>query len=304
LDQTRAFFAKRNVLEVELPLLGQTTVTDLHIDSFSVPLEPWANQDKPTQLFLQTSPEFAMKRLLAAGSGPVYSLAKAFRRGEQGTRHNPEFTLLEWYRPGFDEHQLMAEVAELLMTLLTINKPEKISYAELFEQHCGMNPHSASTEQLQKLALSRLDLEPSNYDKSTWLDLIFCQLIEPALKQIPALFVYDYPACQAALAKLHKDQQGQQVAARFELFVQGMELANGYFELTDASEQKQRFQADLAQRQARKLDCPPLDQRLIDALASGMPATAGVALGFDRLVMLATGAECIQQVLAFSLDRA
>lgn len=302
LARVRGFFAGRGVLEVETPLMCQATGTDPHLDALALELAPadWR--------YLQTSPEFAMKRLLAAGSGPIYQLCKAFRRDESGQRHNPEFTMLEWYRPGFDDRQLMDEVAALLAECLPDASPmpdpgiARISYRDLFLQWLALDPFAASDDELLICARRHTDVAGMTMSRDDTLNLLMALVIEPQL-QAP-LFVVDFPASQAALAQLARDSHGNLVARRFELFVAGMELANGYLELTDSAEQARRFAADNQQRQAAGLPVCAVDARLLAALEQGLPACAGVALGFDRLVMLAADAGHIREVLSFVADNA
>ncbi|WP_207063807.1 EF-P lysine aminoacylase EpmA [Motiliproteus sp. SC1-56] len=297
----RAFFAARGVLEVDTPVLSQAAVSDPHLAPMSTSFEgPGVAQPRP--LFLQTSPEYPMKRLLAAGSGPIYQLAKAFRNGEAGGRHNPEFCMLEWYRPGFDEHQLMDEVADLVGEVLARDDFVRLSYRQAFERFVGLDPHEASLATLQGCARERLDLELESDNRDTWLNLLLSHLVEPELRA--PTFIFDFPASQAALARVHPDERGTRVARRFELYTDGVELANGYFELTDSAEQTRRFNADQQQRRALGVSPLPLDEHLLAALAAGLPECAGVALGVDRLLMLASGCERIEQVLAFPFDRA
>lgn len=291
--QVREFFRGRQVLEVDTPLLGQAASTDVHLENLSV---------DGAQRFLQTSPEFAMKRLLAAGSGDVYQICKAFRAGESGKRHNPEFTMLEWYRLGFDHFQLMAEVAELLNSLLGEKPTRQLSYRSAFAQVLDVDPHRATVSELSALALQYCGYQGLDDDRDTLLDLLMAQVIEPQLGRDELTFIYDYPASQCALAKVKTDGQGAEVAERFELYVEGVELANGYHELTDAEEQHQRFEADLAERQQRGLPQVPKDERLLAALQQGMPNCAGVALGLDRLLMLMVGTDSIRDVIAFPAD--
>ncbi|TQV71839.1 EF-P lysine aminoacylase GenX [Exilibacterium tricleocarpae] len=294
--EIRRFFAARQVLEVEVPLLAAAAPTDPHIDSLRVPT---GAGDR----YLQSSPEFAMKRLLAAGSGPIYSLAKAFRRGEAGRRHNPEFTMLEWYRPGYDEQTLMDEVTALLQAVVDVEPVCRLSYREVFQRHLEIDPHTASESELRQLAQPYIGADWPGADRDTWLDLLISHAVEPQLG--PGLtFIYDYPVSQAALARLGNDSQGQPVAKRFEAYLGGMELANGYWELIDVAEQRRRFAADLRRRRALKLPCPRSDRRLLAALAAGMPDCAGVALGVDRLLMQVMGADHIDTVVAFPWDRA
>jgi elongation factor P--(R)-beta-lysine ligase len=299
LARIRAFFAARGVLEVETPQLAAATVTDLHLASLATRLEVGG---EGRTLYLQTSPEFAMKRLLAAGSGPIYQLARAFRDGEAGSRHNPEFTLLEWYRPGFDHHRLMDEVEELLGEVLGSGTAERRSYAEVFGAELGVDPHSASAGELRRAARrAGVDAVP-DLDREGLLHLLMGCALEPRLGQSGPTFVYDFPASQAALARVRPGSPP--LAERFEVFVAGVELANGFHELADAAEQRRRFADDLAQRRQRGLPEPPIDERLLAALAAGLPPCAGVALGVDRLVMLAAGAASIAEVIAFPIDRA
>ena len=303
LRRIRAFFQAREVLEVETPLLSSAAVTDPHIESYAIK-DP--QHGKPR--YLHTSPEFAMKRLLAAGSGSIYQLCKVFRQGEVGQRHNPEFTLLEWYRPGFDHQRLMAEVDNLLRELLdgylSLGETLRLTYRDAFVQYAGLNPHTSTIEQLQAKVQQRgIDVSGLNdTEKDPWLDLLMTHVVEPALPRDCPVFICDYPASQAALARIRQDDPP--VAERFELYIYGMELANGFHELTDAQEQRQRFEADNRARQAAGLDPMPIDAQFLAALEVGLPACAGVALGFDRLVMLATGAKSISEVLAFDADRA
>ena len=303
LQRIRAFFQTRNVLEVETPLLSRAAVTDPHIESFVV-RDPHAAMPR----YLHTSPEFAMKRLLAAGSGPIYQVCKVFRQGEAGRQHNPEFSMLEWYRPGFDHLQLMAEVETLLRELLegylALADTLQLSYQEAFQRYAGFDPLSVSVTELQ-LTVQQFGIEVSGLDahhKDPWLDLLLSHVVEPALPQDRPVFIYDYPASQAALARIRPAEPP--LAERFELYLGGMELANGFHELTDAVEQRQRFAADLAYRQESELPRVPMDERLLAALAAGLSPCAGVALGLDRLVMLAAGAKSIAEVLTFADDRA
>jgi lysyl-tRNA synthetase class 2 len=294
----RTFFRERGVLEVETPLLCSTGVTDPAIEPLLV--ERGASVARPR--YLQTSPEYAMKRLLAAGSGPVFQITKAFRDGEAGSRHNPEFTLLEWYRPGYDHHRLMAEVAALICHCLGDRPEQRITYRQLFLDCLGLDPFTASVEELQAFARARIEVGALAGDRDFWLDLLLSHLIEPQLSRRGICFVYDYPASQAALARI-VESGGVAVGQRFELYVDGMELANGYHELTDAAEQRRRFDRDNARRREHGLPERPRDENLLAALAHGLPGCSGVALGVDRLLMLATGATDIRDVLAFDWSR-
>ncbi|MDT8398671.1 MAG: EF-P lysine aminoacylase EpmA [Pseudomonadales bacterium] len=300
-SRIRHFFACRGVLEVETPLLSHASGSDPNINPIVSHCGNSGMSDiRP--MFLQTSPEFAMKRLLAAGSGPVFQICKAFRDGEAGSRHNPEFTLLEWYRPGYDHVQLMDEVEALVTGILDMGSIERLAYRDLFVRYLGIDPHTAPTAELKALADRHINSVLTTEDRDVWLDLLFSHLVEPQLST--ACFIYDYPVSQAALARVETDASGTPVARRFELVVEGMELANGYFELTDPAEQQARFADDQLVRQQRGLPQYPLDQHFLAALASGLPSCAGVALGLDRLLMLAEGCKSIQEVLAFPMDRA
>jgi lysyl-tRNA synthetase class 2 len=297
----RAFFAAAGVLEVETPILSQAAVTDPALASLSV-----GGVGPARSLYLQTSPEFPMKRLLAAGSGPIYQICKVFRDDECGRLHHPEFSLLEWYRPGWDPRRLMDEVAAL--TRVALQRPtmpvERIAYRELFLQRLHLDPWSATVEDLRGAALAAgiADAASLDLDADAWLDLLLTHCLEAGLGRDGMTFLVDYPPSQAALARIRPGTIP--VAERFELYLEGVELANGFQELTDAAEQRARFQADLAQRRRRGQPEPPLDERLLAALAAGMPECSGVALGLDRLLMMATGIDRIDGVLAFPVERA
>lgn len=291
----RAFFAARGVLEVETPLLSAAAVTDPHLTSFRVA----GGEDA---LYLRTSPEYAMKRLVAAGSGPIYELAKAFRQGEAGRLHNPEFTILEWYRPGWDHHALLDEVDALLAEVLGASAAERVTYAELFAGHCGVDPHRDGVSRLSKAAAENGVDAVGELDRDGWLQLLLTHVVEPRLGRGRPSFVLDFPASQAALARVRPGDPP--VAERFEVYVEGVELANGFHELADAGEQRRRFEADLVTRRAQGLPEVPVDERLLAALESGLGDCAGVALGVDRLAMLAAGAGSLAEVTAFPFDRA
>ena len=250
--------------------------------------------------WLQTSPEYAMKRLLAAGSGPIYQVCKAFRAGEAGGRHNPEFTLLEWYRPGFSLAELIEEVADLARAVLGNTLHRVVTYRELFRQYLGIDPFLVDAEELEGFARARLDYSGGAETRDTWLDLLLTHLVEPQLEGL--VFVHDYPASQAALARL-REKDGVTVAERFELYVDGLELANGYFELIDPAEQRARFEADNRTLASRGEPARPIDEQLLAAMEAGLPSCAGVALGLDRLLMKKLGAERVQDVLSFDWSR-
>lgn len=298
LERSRAFFAERGVLEVETPVLGRATATDPHIDSVSLALGG-------ERLYLQTSPEAAMKRLLAAGVGSIFQIAKVFRAGESGRRHNPEFTLLEWYRPGLDHHALMDEVSELLTAVVGAPPAECASYESLFREHVGLSPHGTRAGELAD-AYRELGLPDvsgaRDLTREDWLNLLMAQAVEPELGFDTPLLVYDYPVELAALARIRSGRPP--VAERFEVYYGGMELANGYHELTSAAEQRERFSADSARRRTLGKEEVSSDEPMLAALEAGLPPCAGVALGFDRLVMIAAGAENIRDVLSFAFERA
>lgn len=301
----RQFFAERQVLEVETPSLSQATVTDIHLQSFATELDAAVSSNNDSrELFLQTSPEFAMKRLLAAGSGPIYQLCKAFRNEQQGRHHNPEFTMLEWYRPGFDDKDLMAEIDQLMQCLLDTQAADKISYQQAFIETIAIDPLTASVEQL-KQSIAKQDMLSDwlvkEADKDTLLQFMFSQMIEPHIGQNRPCFVYHFPATQAALARL--EPTDNRVARRFELYYRSMELANGFDELTDASEQRQRFAKDNELRRENGLPEKMIDQRLLAALEAGLPQCSGVAIGVDRLLMLKLGKQQISDVISFDLSR-
>jgi len=294
-NDIRQFFAARQVLEVETPILSAGCVPDPNIEPLYTDYHgPYSNR-----LFLQTSPELAMKRLLAANSGAIFQICKVFRDGEAGRWHNPEFTLLEWYRPGFNQHDLIQEVDELLQTLLHTSPAERISYCAVFEQYTGLHPLQSSLIALQNY-VSQFGLrEVNRLERDTCLQLILSHQIEPQLGKKGPTVITDFPASQAALAR--KRQDNPQLAERFEVYLQGIELANGFYELTDPIEQRHRFEQDLAKRKTLNLPTYPLDERFLAALTAGLPDCAGVALGLDRLLMLIIGASHINEVLAFPI---
>ena len=303
LTRVREFFAARGVLEVDTPLIVNAPVSDVHIHSARVELTPDAPGAPPARLFLHTSPEYAMKRLLAAGSGDIYQVCHVARALESGRVHNPEFTLLEWYRIGFSLGQLMDEVELLVRQLLgTAASAERLSYREVFLRELALDPFEASLAQLARAA-APLGLSPdTQLARDGYLELLMGALIGPRLGAERLTFVHGYPASQAALARL--DPADPRAAQRFELYARGIELANGFHELTVPAEQRARFAADNAARARAGLPVHPLDERLLAALGHGLPDCAGVAVGFDRLLMLATGAGHIEEVLAFPTRRA
>ncbi len=292
--EIRQFFFERQVLEVDVPVLSPFATTDPFIDSLETSL-----MGQPH--YLQTSPEFFLKRFLAAYREDVYYLGKAFRDGERGRRHSPEFSMLEWYRIGFDEQALMSELVALVRRFLPDVTWQSLSYGELFIEHCGLDPHRASVAQLQACVAQHIEGDFCFSDKNPWLDLLFTHVVEPKLPS-GLVGVYDYPASQAALARIETNPQGQSVARRFEVYLHQMELANGYWELQDSQEQQRRFQADIDYRQTQQASSSlPYDHLLVEALADGgLPSCAGVALGVDRLLMHLLDKQDIREVISFA----
>lgn len=281
----RDWFRQREILEVETPILGRAAVCDPHIHSLSALIGG-------ERFYLHTSPEFAMKRLLASGSGSIYQIGKVFRNDEQSRLHNPEFTMIEWYQIGLDYHALMGEIVELLTNLLKIERITALTYQQAFQQTVGIDPLAASYSELTALA----GKVTGQMSKDDLLDLILSMKVLPAFKN-NAVFIYDYPKSQAALSKIRGE-----IAERFELIVNGIELANGYTELTDAQELQQRFIHDNQQRLRIGLEPMPIDQLFLDAMTRGLPECAGVALGFDRLVMIALGKQSLAEVMPFPFN--
>jgi len=298
LAKLRAFFAGKEILEVETPALARAPVTDLHIQSLTTEI---LDTNTIKTFYLQTSPEFAMKRLLAFNAEPIYQIAKVFRQDPLTKHHNPEFTLLEWYRPGFTMGQLMDEVAELLRSLLACHSMPAFSYRELFEKYLRINPHRVRSDELLALTQRQLELSTTDLTDTDCLQLLMFAVIEPALPEF--CFVYDYPKAQASLSVIELDSDEDQVAKRFEVYCRGMELANGYLELTDAQEQRKRFEQDNALREKKGLDVYPLDEKFLSALESGLPVCSGVALGIDRLLMAMHELTNIDQAISFTLER-
>jgi lysyl-tRNA synthetase class 2 len=297
----RQFFAQRDVLEVETPLLCRATGTDPNLDFFSSQFH--SPPQNPT-LFLQTSPEFAMKRLLAAGSGNIYQICKAFRNGEAGRFHNPEFTILEWYRIGFRLQELMQEVAELLLVLLADAMPQlsvkQVSYQAIFLEMTGLDAlcfeRSLYRNYANSVGAAEADSLCQN-DHALWLDFIFSHRVQNAMPREVIFLVYGYPAIQSSLARINP--QDPRISERFEVFINGIELGNGFFELNDANEQAARFDREIAHRQQQDLPVVAKDQLFLDALQAGLPDCSGVAIGLDRLLMIVTGCTSIEHVIAF-----
>jgi lysyl-tRNA synthetase class 2 len=244
-----------------------------------------------------------MKRLLAAGSGSIYQMGKVFRNGEEGRFHNPEFTMLEWYRLGLNDNELMDDVERLVRLVLGVGPIRRCTYQDVFLEKLGVDLQKTSTAELAAVMRQHVEVDMDLEDRDAWLNLLMSHVIEPLLKDEP-IFITDYPASQSALARIKENADGESVAARFELFVEGIELANGYHELTDPDEQQRRLGADQQTRQLLSLPQRPLEQRLVAALAFGLPECAGVALGVDRLVMLALQATHIEEVIPFTFRNA
>jgi len=311
LARIREYFSEQDVLEVDTPALSTAGATDPAIRSFTTACHgpfPGAGRGNDARLYLHTLRELPMKRLLAAGSGSIYQVCKVFRDGESGNNHNPEFTLLEWYRTGYDHFDLMDDVEKLLRRVLdgiaSVESVDHWTYRDLFLEITGMDPFTAAVTDMQAVLQDHGLHKPvglSADDRDAWLDLLMTHVIEPGMG--PGLvFIRDYPASQAALARLRPGQPG--VAARFEAYLGGKELANGYHELTDATEQRQRLEKDNARRDAQGIEPVPVDERLLAALSSELPDCAGVALGIDRLLMIAAQSASIEGVIAFPLARA
>ena len=278
LKMIRTFFENRNVMEVDTRLLDVFSVTDPYMTALSV-------QAGKHKHFLQTSPEYAMKRLLSQGSGDIYQLGKAFRAEEKGQYHDNEFTMLEWYRVGYSLEQLMSEVYQLIITIIGDKKENRLTYQQAFMATLKFDPFTISTEELESITRRRLGDIPQQLLRDNYLTLLFSEVIEPALPPNEITFIYNYPETQASLAKL-KLENGNMVAKRFEVYCCGIELANGFYELTNAIEQLNRFEQDNLDRQTLNINPIEIDHRLIEALRNGLPECSGVALGFDRLLML------------------
>ena len=300
LQSIRAFFAARDVLEVETPILSKSAITDPQLESF-------VTQFNQANYYLHTSPEFYMKRLLASGTGDIFQIARVFRVDEQGRNHNPEFCMLEWYRLGFDHHALMDEMEELIKNIFSEIQGnvsfERISYQQAFQNKLGIDPLESDAKQLQQCVRDNNISIPRGMDidnKDMWLDWLMVMSIGPSFSKNGFTFLYDYPASQAALARLSENDS--RVAHRFELFAGELELANGFYELTDADEQSVRFTNENRLREQRGQKTMPIDQLLLDALKAGMPECSGVAIGLDRLLMVLTQKKHIRDVISFETD--
>lgn len=290
LNNIRQYFADNRILEVDVPVLAEHSVTDVHLSALSVSVMGQVQ-------YLQTSPEYYMKRLLAAGSGSIYTMIKAFRADEKGQRHRPEFSMLEWYRTDIDDRQLMQDVMSLAAQVGVVEPFKQISYRELFLSHTDINPHTAKTSELASYCDRHFGIDWPNTPRGTWLDVIFSRHVEPQL-QLPTL-VYDFPACQCALARVMLNDQNESIARRFEWYWQGLELANGYWELSDANEQRQRFEQDNDTRAEQQLPSVKMDPHFLAAMEHGLPDCAGIALGIDRLMMCLFKTRDIAKVITF-----
>lgn len=299
--EIRKFFIERGLLEVETPVLSEFGVTDIHLSIFETEFQGPLNTQSKT-LWLSTSPEYHMKRLLAAGSGAIFQLCHVFRNEEAGQKHNPEFTMLEWYRPHFDMYRLINEVDDLLQHILDCEPSDSLSYQFAFLEYVGLDPLSAEREELVAKAKEYHFVNAEEADRDTLLQFLFSTIVEPQIGQERPIAIYHFPATQAALAQLSSEDH--RVAERFEFYYKGIELANGFNELTDAKEQRHRFEQDNRLREKMGLPQRAIDHRFLAALQSGMPNCSGVALGVDRLIMLALGAEKISDVISFAVDNA
>lgn len=303
LRRVRRFFDERGFLEVQTPILSADTVVDRHLDPFAVEVPEGPGQCR--RFWLQTSPEFGMKRLLAAGATAIYQVARVFRRDERGPLHNPEFTMVEWYRAGDGIAEGMRLLSDLAEVLLGRGPAEPIAYAEAFRRHLGLDPHAATSEELAAAARRAGVPAPESLardDRDGWLDLLLAERVQPHLGRGRPAIVHEYPASQAALAQIRPGPPP--VAERFELYVDGIELANGYHELLDAAALRQRNRENNALRVRDGKPALPEESRLLAAMEAGLPPSTGCALGFDRAAMLAAGASCVDEVIAFPFERA
>lgn len=301
LKGVREFLDQRGYVEVDTPLLSGAATGHHDLSLFKT---EYVTDSGRQTLFLQPSPESAMKRLLAAGSGPIYQICKAFRNGDEGDLHNPEFSILEWYRPGFDHFDLMSEFSTFLEEVLGYRGTERITYQNLFQDKVGIDPHTSETSLLREAAIEaglRVD-KVQSYSRDRLLRVIMDGYIEPTLGEDGPVFIYHYPASQACFAKMRGE--AEPVAERFEVYIKGIEIANGYHEATDPEEQRRRIEVENERRRPLGLPPIPVDERLISALESGLPDCSGVAVGIDRLVMIGLNLSTIDDVVAFPIDKA
>lgn len=297
----RQFFAEREVLEVQTPVMSQAGNTDIFLQSVSTNVTV---NDKPRTYYLHTSPEFAMKRLLAAWQVPMYQICPVFRDNEIGRRHNVEFTMLEWYRPGFSLDELARELNDLVSVVMGYTVIfDHYRYVDAFLDFVKIHPFTASCDTLQAIARDNGIFVDMGDDHQGWLDVLFSQLVEPHLgKDLPTL-LYDYPVATASLAKTTTDKDGNLVARRFELYMNGLEIANAYDELADGQALRVRFEQDNLARKQRGLPVMPIDDNLL-AACDALPPCSGIAVGLDRLLMVKVGAETLEQVIAFPITQA
>ena len=294
-QKIRDFMRQRDILEVDTPVLSHHGSTDPYIQSLHA-VSSMATE-KQTTLYLHTSPEFCMKRLLAAGSESIYQIAHVFRDEESGKRHITEFSMLEWYRTGFDYYQLMDEVAELLINL-GLPVPDRMTYADAFKKALQLNPHTVGLDELRGIA-NQHGWKTDSDDRHELLDFVFSSVVLKRVLSEKPLIIHDYPECMAALSTIKPGSQP--ISERFELFIGGMEIANGFNELIDAGEQRARFEADLVKRRSVMMDEPSIDEHFLSALNAGLPKCAGVALGLDRLLMVLSKTDNINKVSTFTL---
>jgi lysyl-tRNA synthetase class 2 len=296
LKRIRAFFDARDVLEVETPIVASAGSTDPHIDSLQTIF-------REQTYYLNTSPEYSMKRILADCGEPIYQVCKVFRDDELGPNHNPEFSMLEWYRPGFDMHMLMDEIQGLLGSVLAQESidVDRMSYRQAFEKYAGIDPHEASAEDCRRCAIQHGIDQPVGLDddKDEWLDWLLTQLVMSSFDTNRFTFIYNYPESQCALARITEDKQGMKVASRFELFFGEVELANGFHELQSSTEQRQRFELENKRRIKSGKPAVKIDEYLLAALSDGLPDCSGVALGLDRLLMVICNKKSIDKTLVF-----
>ncbi len=305
LGRLREFFSAHSFLEVETPVLSADVTVDRHLDPIGVVLADDPRQPEVgRRMWLQTSPEFGMKRLLAAGAKAIYQIARAFRNAEIGPLHNPEFTMVEWYRTGDGMPEGMTLLSALSDALLGRGPAERLSYAAAFDDHVGIDPHGATVDELRVAARRLAVAAPGSLgdDRDGWLDLLLTERVQPQLGQARPTILFDFPASQAALARIRDGSPP--VAERFELYVDGIELANGYHELLDAGVLRRRIGEANQRRAADGKPRLPEESRLLAAMAAGLPPCTGVALGWDRLVMIAAGAKSLAEVMAFPIERA
>ncbi|WWO99182.1 MAG: elongation factor P--(R)-beta-lysine ligase [Candidatus Dasytiphilus stammeri] len=301
--EIRRFFSKKNIIEVDTPSLSNFTVTDVNLSSFKTSFVG-PGYSNGLNMYLITSPEYHMKRLLVAGIGAIYQICHSFRNGEIGRYHNPEFNILEWYRPDYNIFQMMNEVNELLQQILNSKKAEILSYQEMFIRYLNIDPLITDINHLRKIVKNQtnlIDIDREDYDYDNLLEILLSTIVESKISSDVPLFIYHFPASQAGLAAInHEDSR---LSERFELYYKGLELANGFLELTNSKEYCKRFRLDNYQRIANGLPKQPIDENFILAIEKGLPNCSGVALGIDRLIMLALKATRISEVMAFTVDR-